>query len=77
MVMPLNLKCPKCGGKMEEGFVMDAGQGRVVNPSHWIEGKPERSMWFGTKIRGKAKHRVASYRCQKCAYLESYAPEER
>ena len=64
--------CPKCGGEMEEGFVLD-------NPSDghqsgWVEGAPEGSRWTGIKMKGKVQLPVVAYRCQLCGFLESYAP---
>ena len=57
---------------MEVGFVVDEGYGtRTV--AKWVAGEPERSMWTGLKLRGKAKQDVVTYRCKRCCYLESYA----
>ena len=69
-------RCPKCSTSMEEGFLMDRSHRSSGKPSEWIEGKPERSFWFGTKTRGKSRIRVATYRCGRCGYLESFAPRE-
>ena len=67
-----SLNCPRCSGSMEVGFVVDEGYGtRTV--AKWVAGEPERSMWTGLKLRGKAKQDVVSYRCKRCGYLESYA----
>jgi len=32
-------------------------------------------MWTGIKLRGRRQLEIASYRCNRCAYLESYADE--
>ena len=57
---------------METGYIVDEGYGtRTV--AKWIEGAPERSMWTGLKTRGKDKLDIATYRCRRCGYLESYA----
>ena len=67
-----SLNCPRCSGSMEVGFVVDEGYGtRMV--AKWVAGEPERSMWTGLKLRGKAKQDVVTYRCKRCGYLESYA----
>ena len=67
-----SLNCPRCSGSMEIGFVVDEGYGtRTV--AKWVAGEPERSMWTGVKLRGKAKQDVVTYRCKRCGYLESYA----
>jgi hypothetical protein len=57
---------------MEPGFIVDEGYGtRAV--AKWVAGEPEKSIWTGLKLRGKTKLDVASYRCRRCGYLESYA----
>lgn len=68
----LSLECPKCRGKMEEGFIGDAIPGGLM-PSKWVEGRPEKSFWHGIKIKGKRQVEIQTYRCSSCGYLESYA----
>ena len=64
--------CPRCGGALEPGYVVDEGYGtRTV--AKWISGEPERSMWTGLKTRDKDKLDITAYRCRRCGYLESYA----
>ena len=66
------LDCPRCGGGMEPGYVIDEGYGtRTV--ANWVAGEPERSMWTGLKMGGKDKVDITTYRCTRCGYLESYA----
>ena len=64
--------CPKCQGRLEEGFIADAVSGGVFT-SKWIEGEPERSLWSGIKTKGKRKVAISTFRCTNCGYLESYA----
>ena len=67
-------KCPKCGGRMEEGFVLDQSHSaRLV--SRWVEGKPVVSFFMGAKINGRAQRDIVSFRCIACGFLESYAPD--
>lgn len=67
-------KCPKCGGRMVEGFVLDQSHGaRLV--SSWVSGKPEPAFWTGTKIRGREQFKIRSFRCVYCGFLESYASD--
>ena len=67
--------CPKCNGKLVEGFIPDSNPGMVfVNT--WVEGPPEKSFIRGTKIEGKRRFYASTYRCEKCGYLESYARDE-
>jgi predicted nucleic-acid-binding Zn-ribbon protein len=66
--MDKNKKCPKCGGEFEEGFVADKySQTGAISKPQW-----------GTKtmlgfIGLKSAHKVKTYRCKSCGYLESYA----
>jgi predicted nucleic-acid-binding Zn-ribbon protein len=68
-----NSICPKCGGEMRVGFVVDmSDSGRLV--PKWIAGEPETPFWsFGAKISDKEQHPVQTFRCSMCGYLESYA----
>jgi hypothetical protein len=66
------IECPKCHGRMEEGFIKDEGHGYIYT-SKWVEGAPETSFWSGTKTSGKEQIHITSYRCEACGYLESYA----
>ncbi|RST29981.1 hypothetical protein HMF7854_03420 [Sphingomonas ginkgonis] len=65
-------ECPKCQGRMEEGFILDVGYG-TRTPSRWYAGTPVSSIWTGTKIRGVRNLPVVSLRCQRCGFLENYA----
>ena len=64
--------CLRCSGTMEPGYIVDEGYG-TYGTGKWVEGAPERSIWTGLKLRGKAKKDVTTYRCRRCGYLESYA----
>ena len=57
---------------MAEGYVIDRTYGSVAVGS-WVEGTPERSVWTGLKLTGKAKVDVATWRCGRCGFLEQYA----
>ena len=63
--------CPKCQGSMSEGFIADKTHGGT-GVSSWIEGRPEKNFW-GIKIRGKISKEIATWRCGRCGFLESYA----
>lgn len=59
---------------MEPGYVIDEGYGtRTV--ANWVAGEPEKSIWTGLKLRGKARLKVVTWRCRRCGFLESYAPD--
>src|SRR4051812_38394739 len=70
------IKCSKCSGVMEEGFIPDFGHNEYVRPLKWIEGKPEKSFWRGTKVEDRRHTNISTYRCRECGYLELYAKEE-
>lgn len=67
--------CPKCGGRMQQGFILDNTHGaRLV--SHWAPGAPLKSWWAGTKAAERELVPVGSYRCAGCGFLEMYARKE-
>ncbi len=83
-----NQTCPKCEGKMEEGFILDRGI-EGARPSYWIEGRfddppetstieriTERLSQLVTQL-GKSRLRegirVVTLRCTGCGFLDSYA----
>jgi len=66
--------CPKCQASMTEGFVLDADHNGGSKVSRWIEGAPDKR-WYGLKIRGKRQIKVQTFRCNRCGFLENYAPD--
>jgi hypothetical protein len=58
---------------MEQGFIPEADR-HSNKVSLWLEGAPQKS-WFGLKTWKLRKHEIETWRCQRCAYLESYAPD--
>lgn len=64
--------CPKCSGRMADGFVTDNTYGSVGVAS-WVAGIPEKSIWTGLKLKGRAKIAITTRRCERCGFLESYA----
>ena len=65
--------CGKCQGRMTEGALVDTGYGSYSVLS-FQSGKPAVSRWFGLKVRPKELTAVRSMRCERCGYLELYAP---
>jgi predicted nucleic-acid-binding Zn-ribbon protein len=72
--MPQSRECPKCAGSMAEGFTIDHTHGGA-NVATWAEGEPVKSIWVGLKLGGKTQIAIATWRCRRCGYLESYAAE--
>ena len=68
-------RCPKCTGKIEQGFVLDFTiNTRLV--SQWAAGVPEKSFWTGTKKSDEKLIPIGAFRCMSCGFLESYARPE-
>ena len=63
--------CPKCEGRMAEGFIADQGHGSYYVPS-WHPEAPDKR-WWGLKLDKKKFRPIATFRCTKCGFLESYA----
>lgn len=71
--MAQSKQCLKCGGTLVEGFVVDQAHGGAATVPTWVEGAPERSIWTGVKVSGKAQLDIATWRCRSCGLLEHYA----
>src|SRR5205809_665268 len=69
-------QCPKCGGGMEQGFMIDdlGHASRLV--SHWAAGAPVKSFWAGIQLAEDTLLPIGTYRCASCGFLESYARPE-
>ncbi len=59
---------------MEPGYLVDQGHGTTTVPK-WVAGVPQKSIWTGLKLRRLEQVEVATYRCRRCGYLESYASD--
>ena len=67
--------CPKCNSSMVEGFEVDQTYGATAVPT-WVEGKPQRSVWTGLALGGRPRFEIATWRCNRCGFLEHYASAE-
>ncbi|MBS0448897.1 MAG: hypothetical protein JSR59_23480 [Proteobacteria bacterium] len=65
--------CAKCGGTLEEGFILDAAALNVGQVSRWVAGPPAVSFFFGINTSGRDQYPIRSYRCADCGFLENYA----
>ena len=70
----MSKSCPKCGGRMDQGFTPETKE-HATSVNLWVEGVPEKSFWTGIKTRGRKRLKIETWRCGRCSYLESYAPE--
>ena len=66
-------ECPKCKGRMSDGFVLDRGSYDSLNLQKWVEGEPVKSFWTGYQTEDRELYGVKTYRCERCGFLESYA----
>ena len=58
---------------MEPGYIIAQGdRGSRAVPT-WAGGEPIKSFWTGLKVKKAEQREVATYRCRRCGYLESYA----
>ena len=67
---------------MIPGFATSANTGtaHVANsytePGIWVEGPAERSFWSGSKVKDKQHYTLVANRCNRCGFIELYAPPE-
>ena len=68
--------CPKCGGEMSRGFVVDHNMG-AATVGLWVEGEPVHTVWGGgVRAPRERSIPVATFRCVGCGFLQSYARPE-
>ena len=68
--------CPKCGGMMSRGFVVDHNMG-AATVGLWVEGEPVHIRWgSGVKAPRDLSIPIATFRCAACGFLQSYARPE-
>lgn len=67
--------CLRCSSAMDAGFMFDVSHG-AIRQSRWVPGKPEAGFWTGEVTMTQADRglRITTFRCPRCGYLESYAP---
>jgi predicted nucleic-acid-binding Zn-ribbon protein len=65
------LRCPKCGGPVEAGYILD--KSLHVTAACWVAGQPPAT--FAGKRSADEGHgpRIRAVRCTTCAFLELYA----
>ena len=74
-MIEMKIRCLRCEGLMEEGFVLDRGHYNSKMVNTWVEGEPVKSFWSGIKTSDRQQYEVRTFRCVECGYLESYANE--
>jgi len=68
-----SVRCPRCDGDMEEGFIQDLADANWAYAPKWISGPIEKGFLGNTKTRGREAIPVVTLRCVKCGRLESFA----
>jgi len=70
------LRCLRCSDKMEIGFTLEIDGGAKRWRTKWVAGQPNLDIWLGDiKTQNVRAFRIWTYRCVRCGYLESYAPD--
>ena len=65
------VKCPKCGGQMDEGVVTTKHPYRRLR--HWFIAGPISSGYISAEVEAEPGERpVKSYACTQCGYVEMY-----
>jgi hypothetical protein len=67
--------CPKCQGAMIQGFVAELTHGSAEVES-WADGPPKKHWLVGVKVPVMGRLPIATFRCESCGFLESYARKE-
>ncbi|MBP1852864.1 hypothetical protein [Rhizobium halophytocola] len=58
---------------MDEGFLLERGDGGLLSSTTWVAGAPEKAFLSGLRLSGKAIYTIKTFRCIECGYLDSYA----
>jgi hypothetical protein len=69
----MSYQCSKCNSDMEEGFLIEKGDGGILSSETWVAGEPVKSFFGGLNLKGKVVYDVKTFRCLACGYLDSYA----
>jgi len=69
----MSYQCSKCNAGMEEGFLLEKGDGGILSSGTWVAGKPDKSFFSGVRLKGKVVYDIKTFRCIACGYLDSYA----
>jgi hypothetical protein len=57
---------------MEAGFTIDETYGKKV-VAKWVAGELQKTWWSSLKLGRSEQIEIATCRCRRCGYLESYA----
>jgi hypothetical protein len=72
-----DLRCPKCDAPMERGFTVDLKPQLPFTGDYATKWQRGPAINAPLRLRAPAgSHPIATFRCTKCGYLESYASPE-
>jgi hypothetical protein len=60
---------------MMRGYLADMSH-NIPAVGIWVEGPPEKGAWGGTDTTFRQRLPVATFRCDSCGFLESYASKD-
>ena len=66
--------CPACRVRMNEGVVYYPGDRGRHRRGTWTEGRPEKSLLTGYKVKGHQQCETVTFRCPSCGWLIWFAP---
>jgi hypothetical protein len=67
-------RCIRCDGELENGFILDKGDGGSTSQALWASGDPNTSFRQMSAVKpGNKTLPVITYRCKSCGRLESFA----
>jgi hypothetical protein len=67
-------RCIRCDGELENGFILDKGDGGFTSQALWASGDPNTSFSRMSAVKsGNKTLPVVTSRCKGCGRLESFA----
>jgi hypothetical protein len=64
------VKCSKCQGDLEQGYILEIQDSRFRAPADWVQGTMKGGLLPGFKV--KTRRQILAYRCTTCCYIELF-----
>jgi hypothetical protein len=64
------VKCPKCKGDLEQGYILDIQGSGFRAPADWVQGTMKGGLLPRFKV--KTRRQIPAYRCTSCGYIELF-----
>ena len=72
----MSKSCPKCGGRMDQGFMPRAAKDARNERERMGRGHAREELLVRAQdCAARKRLKIETWRCGRCGYLESYAPE--